>query len=64
MNIHFFTNKIYVCTVRITIYDSIIERVLFINIFTWISNTNSINEFLINEFNNLNLDKISLFNFI
>ena len=63
MNIHFFTNKIYVCTVRITIYDSIIERILFINIFTWISNTNSINEFLTNEVYNLYLDKINLFNF-
>ena len=50
-------------TIRIVICDSIIERVLFINIFTWISNTDSINEFLTNEFDNLNLDKISLFNF-
>ena len=49
--------------VRIIIYDLIIERVLFINILTWISNTDSINEFLTDEFNNLNLDKISLFNF-
>ena len=62
MNIHFLLIK-YMCIVRITIYDSIIERVLFINTFTWISNTDSINEFLTNEFDNLNLDKISLFNF-
>ena len=49
--------------IRIVIYDLIFERVLFINTFTWISNTDSINEFLTDEFNNLNLDKISLFNF-
>ena len=62
MNIHFLLIK-YVCTIKIVIYDLIIERVLFINIFTWISNTYSINEFLTNEFDNLNLDKNSLFNF-
>ena len=62
MNIHFLLIE-YMYIVRITICDSIIERVLFINIFTLISNTDSINEFLTNEFDNLNLNKISLFNF-
>ena len=56
----FFTNKVYVCTVRIATSTSIIERVLFLDTFTGRSGSDEITEYIEHELDELHLDMSKL----
>ena len=56
----FFTNKVYVCTVRIATSTSIIERVLFLDTFTGRSGSDEITEYMEHELDELHLDMSKL----
>lgn len=60
MKAHFFTNKVYVCTVRIATSTSIIERVLFLDTFTGRSGSDEITEYIEHELDELHLDMSKL----